>query len=219
MNLAGSRHSTQRRAHVAEEVHATAPRQVLPGRIVFITSRAVDRTFRLMPREGVVESLLFCFAVAVAKKEFKIRVHEVVYRPNHLHFVATFGDTSVPDFMQCPNSLCWRQLNALRGRSGTNFETHFNAVEVADPQKVLEHCAYTLANPCAGHLVTQATAWKGVTSTRLEYGKPTIVERPKTECGSPNVSRRRPDRRRGGTESRGAGASRPRWRRRRTGSR
>ncbi len=175
----------QRFGRVAEEAHVTAPRQVLPGRTVFITSRAVGRTFRFVPRERIVESLLFCFAVAVANKEFKVRVHEVVYMSNHLHIVATFDDTSMPDFMQYLNSLCSKQLNAMRGRSGTNFETHFNAVEVADPKKILEHCAYTLANPCAAHLVTEATAWKGVTSARLEYGKPIAIERPKTGMWKP----------------------------------
>ena len=35
------------------------------------------------------------------------------------------------------------------------------------------------------HMVTQATAWKGVTSARLEHGKPIVVERPKAGMWKP----------------------------------
>ena len=83
---------------------------------------------------------------------------------NHLHIVATFDDDSMPDFMQALNSLVSRQLNALRGRSGSNFEPHFNAVEIADASKILDHCAYTLANPVSAGLVRRSTRWPGLTT-------------------------------------------------------
>ncbi len=134
-----------------------------------------------MPEERVVASIWYCLAVVAANESYAVRIHEVVYMSNHVHIVATFDDDSMPAFMQDLNSLVSRQLNALRGRSGTNFEPHFNAVEIADAEKILDHCAYMLANPCAAHLVTRAGGWRGVTSARLEYGQPVTIERPR--CG------------------------------------
>ncbi len=164
----------------------TPPRQVLPGKTVIITSRAVGRSFRFVPKKRVVESIWYCVAVVAANAEYRVRIHEVVYMSNHVHIVATFDDDSMPDFMQDLNSLVSRQLNALRGRTGTNFEPHFNAVEIADVDKILDHCAYALANPCSAHLVTRAVGWRGVTSARLEYGQSITIERPQCGMWKPN---------------------------------
>ncbi len=169
----------------------TRARRIVPGQTVFITSRAVGRTFRFVPEDRVVQSLAYCFAVAV--KKYDVLVHEVVYMSNHLHIVATFLDDELPSFMQYLNSLTSRQLNALRGRSGANFESHFNCVDIGDPEKVLEHCAYTQANPCAADLVTRADKWRGFTSARMAYGVPVVLERPK--CGLWKPSRMNEERR------------------------
>ena len=121
----------------------------------------MNRQFRYVPKEKVVDILWCCLAAAVAKHA--VRLHEFVYMSNHLHLVLTMDDTKLPEFMKDLGSLTSRALNSLRGISGPNVETHYNAVVVTDPQKCLEHCAYTLANPCTSHLVTRAAGWRSVT--------------------------------------------------------
>ncbi len=155
----------------------TPPRQILPGQTVFITCRAVGRTFRFVPKPEVVDTIRFCFVLAASK--YRIQVHEFLWMSNHFHMVVTAVDDALPSFMQHLNSLTSRALNALRGRSGANIEAHYNMVVVTDPAKILEHCAYTLANPCAANLVVRAEQWKGLSSYHLEYGEKLVAKRPK----------------------------------------
>jgi putative transposase len=67
----------------------------------------------------------------------------------------------------------------MRGISGTNIEKGYNRVVVHDDEKLVEHCVYTLANPCSANLVARSRHWKGASSLGLEYGVPVSVERPK----------------------------------------
>lgn len=172
-----SRGTTQRPKAAVDSDEVTPPRQILPGETVFITCRAVGRTFRFVPKPEVVETIRFCFVLAAAK--YQIRVHEFLWMSNHFHIVVTAVDDELPAFMQYLNSLTSRALNALRGRNGANVEAHYNMVVVTDPAKILEHCAYTLANPCAANLVVRAEQWKGLTSYHLEYGDKLTATRPK----------------------------------------
>lgn len=34
-------------------------------------------------------------------------------------------------------------------------------------ERLLEHCVYTLANPCRAHLVVRSRHWEGVSSLKL----------------------------------------------------
>jgi putative transposase len=161
---------------VAENQCVTPPRQVLPAQTIFLTCRAVGRSFRFVPTRKAVETLRFCFFYTVSK--FNVAIHEFVWMSNHFHIVMTMADARLPDFMQQFNSLCARALNALRGWSGSNIEKGYNFVVDLDDDTILQHCAYTLANPCAADLVTRARNWKGLTSVGLEYGQEVTVERP-----------------------------------------
>ena len=158
-------------------VLVTPPRQIVPGKTVMVTCRAVGRSFRFVPNPKVVQTLLYCFAYELSQHE--IDVHEFVWMSNHFHVVLTPRSDALPDFMKGLNSLASRALNSLRGWSGSNFEKRYNITVASDPDKVLDHCAYTLANPCSAHLVTRAEHWKGLTSAKLEYGEVIRVERPR----------------------------------------
>ena len=166
-----------------ERVGVTPARQILPGQTVFITCRAVNRTYRFVPKDKVVDTIRYCLAATIAK--YDVDVHEFVYMSNHFHLVLTARDPQSPNFMRDLNSLTSRALNALRGRGGTNIESHYNSVVAGDSDKVLDHCAYTLANPCAADLVVRADKWHGVTSCRMEYGEALTVERPKFGLWAP----------------------------------
>ncbi len=104
---------------------------------------------------------------------------------NHFHVVLTPRNADLPEFTQKLHSLLSRALNALRGTRGSNIEDGYNIVVETDEETILRHCAYVLANPVAAHLVGRATAWRGPSSAKLEYGKEVIVERPRSGLWRP----------------------------------
>jgi REP element-mobilizing transposase RayT len=144
---------------------------------MLITCQAVGRAFRFVPTERVVALLFFILAYAVSR--FAVDVHEFCWMSNHFHIVLTTRDHRLPAFVQTLNSMTSRALNALRGWSGSNIERGYSIVVETDADAVLEHCAYTLANPCAAHLVVRARQWRGVTSVGMKYGETVFVPRPR----------------------------------------
>ena len=158
----------------------TVPRRIVAGQTVMVTARAVNQAFRFVPTRKVTPTILYCFAYTLSRKDYRgIAVHEFLWMSNHFHIVLTAADDSLPAFMQALDSLMSRALNALRGTGGSNLEKHYNITVEADPNKIPEHCAYTLANPCKAHLVARAHHWKGASSVNMEYGKAIVIERPK----------------------------------------
>lgn len=156
----------------------TPPRQIHPGQLCFVTVRAVNRCYRFAPSRRTLEILWYCFARTLHKYRGSIEAHEFLWMSNHYHLVLTDRGGCLPRFMEELNSLMARALNALHGIQGTAIEKGYNLV-ATDDGKLLEHCVYTLANPCSAHLVERCHQWKGVSSRRLEYGAPITVTRPK----------------------------------------
>ena len=157
-------------------LYVTPPRKVVPGTTIMLTCRAVGRSFRFLPSKKVVSTLWFVFAYAISR--FNVDVHELCWMSNHFHLVLTTRDSQLPAMMQLLDSLASRALNALRAWSGSNIERGYNFVVETDADAILEHCAYTLANPCQADLVAYARQWGGLTSYRLSYGETLTVERP-----------------------------------------
>lgn len=156
---------------------ATKPRQILAGRTWFVTGRAIARQHRFVPTKRVVETLWYCLAVAASK--YRVQMHGFVWMSNHYHLVLTDAAAELPDFMRDMNSLVSKALNSIRGTRGQNFErSGYNAVVVADGQRLINHCAYTEANPCRADLVNKAQQWQGVSSASFEYGQLISVRRP-----------------------------------------
>jgi putative transposase len=158
----------------------TPPRQIHPGQLCFVTVRAVNRSYRFAPTRQVLEIIWYCFALTLAKYHGRIAAHEFLWMSNHYHMVLTDQAGCLPRFMEELNSLLARALNALHGTSGTAIEKGYNLVAVETEDKLIEHCVYTLANPCSAHLVKRCHHWKGVSSRALEYGTATAIKRP--EC-------------------------------------
>ena len=142
-----------------------------------VTVQATGRAFRFLPTERIAQTIWYCFAVCLLG--FNIDVHEFCFLSNHFHIVMTPREANLPAFMQKFNSLLSRALNALRGSRGSNIEDHYNITIEVDEEAILRQCAYTLANPCAAHLVSRISQWKGPNSYALEYGQEIIVERPR----------------------------------------
>lgn len=155
----------------------TQPRQIIPGRTCFITARAVRRMFLFLPQRDVVR--VFEYLLAVAANMFGMRVHEVLCMSNHFHILLTDGHGRLPEFMNFFDSLLARSVNALRGTSGSVFEAEYGLVAETDEDKIVAHAVYTLANPCADHLVKRSRQWPGFSTLQMEYGQMVRIERPK----------------------------------------
>jgi REP element-mobilizing transposase RayT len=164
--------------HSAVDIpYVTPPRPIIPGQTIMVTVEAVARSFRFLPSPKVVETIRYCFFASL--QGFRIDVHEFCWLSNHFHIVMTPHEADLPDFMKKFNSLLARALNALRGTKGTNIEDHYNVTVEVDEEAIWRQCAYTLANPCAAHLVSKARHWRGPNSYKLEYGQELVVKRPK----------------------------------------
>lgn len=173
----------------------TQPRHIVPGRVCFVTARAVRRMFLFLPKREVV--LVFEYLLAVAAREFGVHVHEVLCMSNHFHVLLTDVHGQLPDFMHYFDSLLARSLNACHKSSGSVFEKEYGLVIDTDEDKVIEHAVYTLANPCADHLVRRSRQWPGFSTLHLEYGQKVRIQRPnvglwKEEPVSNKRSGRRP---------------------------
>jgi hypothetical protein len=100
---------------------------------------------------------------------------------NHFHLCATDPKGRISAFLQDFDSRLSRQLNALRGTTGKNFESEPGIQAVVDRDCVIDKSVYTLANPLSAHLVAHLRQWKGASSSALEYGEPVTFRRPR--CG------------------------------------
>jgi putative transposase len=155
----------------------TPPRFVVKGQLCFVTARAVKRMFQFVPRREVVQVFQYLFAVAAER--FGMRVHEALCMSNHFHVLMTDVEGRLPDFMHFLDSLLARSLNALRGTSGSVFEKEYGLSVDTGDEKVLAHAVYTLANPCAAHLVRRSQQWPGFSTLQMTYGQTLKIERPK----------------------------------------
>lgn len=157
----------------------TPPRQILPGQLCFVTVRAVNRCYRFVPTHEALEVIWYCLARTLDKYRGCVEAHEFLWMSNHYHLVLTDRAACLPRFMEELNSLLARSLNALHGLEGTAIEKGYNLVTVTTQGKVIEHCVYTLANPCKANLVEHCHHWHGVSSQMLEYGVGITIARPK----------------------------------------
>jgi REP element-mobilizing transposase RayT len=155
----------------------TLPRRVLPNRTYLITRRCSERRFFLRPDPQITQ--IFEYLLAVACERHGILLHGFVCMSNHYHLVITDSNGRLPEFQQHLNSLLARAVNCARGRWEAFWSREsYNAVELLEPDDVLDKLAYTLLNPVRGGLVGRAAAWEGSTSASLRFGGRRLVTRP-----------------------------------------
>ncbi len=159
----------------------TAPRDLREDQIVKVTCRCVNRTYRLVPTPKVVEMVLFCLAHVSAKYrlEGKIELYAFCFMSTHYHLTLRDVGGCVSKFLQELNSLLSRNLNAMRGSRGTNFEPDPGIQTILGAERVLKSVAYDEANPAVAGIVSTSEAWKGVTSAHMVLGEEKEVARPK----------------------------------------
>lgn len=156
----------------------TAPRQVIPGRILFASRRVQQRQFLLLPKEEI--TALFNYCLAVAAQKFGIVTYGWLAMSNHYHLI--IGDTygKVPEFLAWFNRIIARLLNRKWGRRENFWSAEQpSVVWCVTPQDAFDKLIYTLANPVADDLVALAHEWPGASSfLQNTGGAPELIPRP-----------------------------------------
>ena len=122
----------------------TAPRDLREDQIVKVTSRCVNRSYRLVPTPEVVAIVEFCLAYVSEKYRERglIELYAFCFMSTHYHLTLRDIGGCVSDFLKELNSLLSRNLNAIRGTSGTNFEPDPGIQTILGADRVLESMAY-----------------------------------------------------------------------------
>jgi REP element-mobilizing transposase RayT len=139
--------------------------------------RCYRQEFRLRPETMINEIIEYVLAYCADK--YDIELHEFVVMSNHDHLVHTDTQGNRPEFYGLFHSLVARAVNAVHGEWESVWSAQrYSAPTMEEPQDTLRKCIYTLLNPVDAELVRYAWDWQGVTSYRLEYGKPKVIRRP-----------------------------------------
>ena len=98
---------------LAERGRVAAPRQVTPGRFVFVTRRCALRQFFLRPDDATNQTVMDCLALAAQRTNMGVILPSVL--SNHY---TTMWDPEGrhPEFTEHFHKLTARAMNALRGR-------------------------------------------------------------------------------------------------------
>jgi REP element-mobilizing transposase RayT len=155
----------------------TLPRNIVPGRMLFITMRTHRRTFFFSPNDEVNQ--IITFLVAYASERHGVGISGMVWQSNHAHLLVNDHRGEVSAFLQTLNGALARALNALRGESGGVFERgNVHIMPVGSAQDALTALAYIGANPVAAACVEHGRQWLGV-RTLVKYmgGRPRKVTR------------------------------------------
>jgi len=153
------------------------PRQIVPGKTVFVTRRCSQRQFLLKPSKLVDQVFLYCMAYAAA--EYNISVHSFTVLSNHFHLVLTDPHGRLPEFMHWLDEYVAKALNAFHGR-WENFWApgSYSHVVLETNDDVIDKMIYTIVNPVTAGLVARAAKWPGLTSVKHHVGDTITVERP-----------------------------------------
>jgi putative transposase len=139
------------------------PRQVLPGRCLFITRRCTQRTFLLRPDERVNQAIKYCLAEAAAR--FDVTVMWFTAMSTHAHYGLFDPHGVYPAFMAHFHKLVAKVLNCKWGRFENLWSSEApSVVECVEPDDGFGKMIYSLGNPTEHHLVERAHHWPGVTS-------------------------------------------------------
>ena len=145
-----------------------------------VTSRCVNRSYRLVPTPEVVEIVEFCLGYVSEKfrEQGKLELYAFCFMSTHYHLTLRDVGGCVSEFLKELNSLLSRNLNAIRGTSGTNFEADPGIQTILGADRVLESMAYDEANPVTAGIVMKSEEWMGVTSASMVMGQEREIQRP-----------------------------------------
>lgn len=143
-----------------EQLAVSLPRQVLPGSILLVTRRCVQRQFLLRPDPKTRNAVIYCLAVAAAR--FEIAVLDFVAMSNHLHYVIQDRHGNSPAFFEYFHKLVAKCMNARWGRWENFFaSTQTSVVRLTTREAVIKELVYVATNPVNDGLVAYTHQWPG----------------------------------------------------------
>jgi REP element-mobilizing transposase RayT len=149
----------------------TKPRHIVPGALVMVTTRCVQRFFKLAPSKEVNE--LFEYLLAYTSAKYNVGVIAAVAMSNHAHMVAVDHDGRLPDMLQEMNMILARGMNHFRGEHGTFFDrNNVDIKSLEDDGALFVALGYLAANPVAAGCVERGADWVGVHSCPKDMGAP-----------------------------------------------
>src|SRR5262245_32110092 len=155
------------------------PRQVVPGRVYLLTRRCSERRFLMRPDPATSNAFIYCLAISAQR--FDVAVLAFGAMANHHHVVAVDRKGRLPDFLQYFHRIFAAHQNVLRGRweSFWAASEQASAVELVDPDDVLDKMVYAIINPVKDHIVDRIDHWPGPDSfTAIMEEKPMRATRP-----------------------------------------
>ncbi len=127
----------------------------------FVTSRALEARFLLVPSVALNQRVGFCFGRAL-KRFPGVRAHALYVASNHVHFLVTDQDGSLSGFCGYFLGKLAKEVNDLRDRRGPVFHRRFSAEPILDDDAVAERIAYLVCNPIDDRLLEDWREWPGV---------------------------------------------------------
>ncbi len=155
------------------------PRQIIPGRVYFLSRRCLMRMFLLRPDAVTNQTLEYCLAEAAQRYGMVILLPLAM--SNHEHTVLYDPDGRIVEFMAHHHQMVAKSINAHRKRSENLWSIEPPClVELADTEDVIRKLIYTATNPVKAGLVSKAADWPGFSGVKafLE-GTPIVARRPK----------------------------------------
>jgi hypothetical protein len=146
------------------------PREVVAGRLLFLTRRCSQRELLMRPDAFTTNAFLFCMLVAA--RITKVNVVLVCAMSNHYHAVIHDRDGQCPRFLMHFHRLFACVMNARHGRA-ENFwsSAQTSVIHLIDREALMEKLVYVATNPVKAHLVASHAAWPGLNtlSALLEH--------------------------------------------------
>jgi len=158
----------------------TMPRQVLPGEVVHVARRTLERRYFLRPSKKLRK--LFGYLLAVGIQRFGLQPVATCQMSNHYHGVLVDVEGRRPEFYHWFHTHLAKAVNIVRGRSGSVWEASKKTsdMKVLDAEAVVAESAYVLCNPVAAGLVHKGRLWPGHRSSpRAAASGPQVFKRPK----------------------------------------
>lgn len=156
----------------------TAPREIVCGRVYFLSRRCTQRQFLLRPGPDVEQIYLYCLGEAAER--YGITLHAWLAMSNHEHLIVTDNFGNMPEFMAHFRKMTAKALNAHWGR-WENFwaAEQASVVYLVEAEDRFEKLVYLIANPVAADLVDRLSDWPGASSFAQHLsGRSRVVSRP-----------------------------------------
>ncbi len=143
----------------------TLPRQVLPGKYLFLTRSCSQRLFLLRPDDETNNAFVYCLAEAAQR--FEIELLAAQQMSNHHHTVMFDRYGRVVEFMAHFHKMLAKCQNALRGRWENMWSSEQPCVvELVEPSDIIDKIIYVATNPVLDQLVDRVDHWPGAKLVR-----------------------------------------------------